>query len=470
MSIIRWTTALDEHDALAQPVACENCQADLAGYHVHDNCPGCGHSILKSLAANSGKLDPDGHIAIDIGCISCGYNLRTQSPAGNCPECNARIAPALDRTHLYERDPAWLKKLATGARRLAIAPLALVAVGLIMGCAAAFTTTTGGVEVILLTIVGMAVNITLAIAALVGVFMVTAPDPIAELERRRWSARAVTRWGFGIGLALTAAQFAIILILATSNFGGMAPFAAAGWLMISTFGIGGAAGVALTIGAMALVRHLRGLMLLVPHKALARFASVEFWLMAVTLVSYPIFLYGAVWTARTGFAAAAGAGMTTLTLAAPPAPSPAGGGALANPPTPGGPTFTHLLESDPNVTVTRDPDGTKHLQHPNGITTTITADGSTFTFDAALTGNLQTLKLPDGTTTTMYSSFAPAGAAAGPGFGVMMLFGILSWAFGCFSIIAGIGLIILLIIVAGVLRSTVEKAEQLDEGSAVAAA
>ena len=41
------------------------------------------------------KLDARGCVALELTCVSCGYDLRGLPPAGDCPECGAAIQESL---------------------------------------------------------------------------------------------------------------------------------------------------------------------------------------------------------------------------------------------------------------------------------------------------------------------------------------------------------------------------------------
>lgn len=47
----------------------------------------------------------------DMPCMTCGYNLRTQSANGVCPECGTTIRDTLNFPHLKRSPPRWLTSL-----------------------------------------------------------------------------------------------------------------------------------------------------------------------------------------------------------------------------------------------------------------------------------------------------------------------------------------------------------------------
>lgn len=55
-------------------------------------------------------------MADDVLCIGCGYNLRTLSRYGHCPECNAPVRASLSSGRLEHSNPDWLRLLRLGLR------------------------------------------------------------------------------------------------------------------------------------------------------------------------------------------------------------------------------------------------------------------------------------------------------------------------------------------------------------------
>lgn len=51
----------------------------------------------------------------DRPCIHCGYNLRSLSTDGLCPECGSPVAHSFRGWHLRHADPAWLDRIHLGA-------------------------------------------------------------------------------------------------------------------------------------------------------------------------------------------------------------------------------------------------------------------------------------------------------------------------------------------------------------------
>jgi hypothetical protein len=53
-------------------------------------------------------------ITADLPCLACGYNLRTQSVAGVCPECTHPVAASLAGDQLGRADSRWLLRIQRG--------------------------------------------------------------------------------------------------------------------------------------------------------------------------------------------------------------------------------------------------------------------------------------------------------------------------------------------------------------------
>lgn len=54
------------------------------------------------------------HIALDVPCAGCGYNLRGLTGEGRCPECHYAVPRSLDPDRLLFADPRWLAAVTRG--------------------------------------------------------------------------------------------------------------------------------------------------------------------------------------------------------------------------------------------------------------------------------------------------------------------------------------------------------------------
>lgn len=64
------------------------------------------------------ELDAAGSIAVDLGCLSCGYNLRGLAPGGRCPECGVAIGRSAHGDLLRFCSPRWLRTITRGINLL----------------------------------------------------------------------------------------------------------------------------------------------------------------------------------------------------------------------------------------------------------------------------------------------------------------------------------------------------------------
>ncbi len=60
----------------------------------------------------------DGTVAGDFPCHHCGYDLRTLGVNDRCPECGTVVRASVRGNILIYSDPAWLRRVATGVRRM----------------------------------------------------------------------------------------------------------------------------------------------------------------------------------------------------------------------------------------------------------------------------------------------------------------------------------------------------------------
>ena len=75
-------------------------------------------------------LCKQGLIDADLSCSGCGYNLRTQKPDANCPECGEQIAKTLTHNNAVLMPVFWLGQVFRGSICLALSWPLLLACGL----------------------------------------------------------------------------------------------------------------------------------------------------------------------------------------------------------------------------------------------------------------------------------------------------------------------------------------------------
>jgi len=211
------------------------------------------------LAAPAVKLDEAGLIAEDLPCRHCGYNLRTLSPAVQCPECGTSVGRSVHGDYLRYADPAWVRGLAIGATLVFVATtLQTVYWAVVVG----------------LTLKGYLVPgwywmSTLVTSAIVGVgsWLITVPDPGSGGLDARDRTRRRARFFLVIGFALmTSSQF----------LGGLATGL---WHALEIF-----AHLNLIAGVIALLSCVKELLLRIPDRVLARSLSRFTWFFVASLI------------------------------------------------------------------------------------------------------------------------------------------------------------------------------------------
>ncbi|MEO0964821.1 MAG: hypothetical protein AAFY08_06845 [Planctomycetota bacterium] len=210
-------------------------------------------------------VDDQGRVAVDLPCLECGYNLRTQPmETGRCPECSLPVGRSVVGNQLRFCDPAWLTQLGHGLTGLGVAG---VTVG---GIAGATWALIGGsrssywrqhrIETLLASqnYLTAGVLIFAAMACIYAAWRSTAPDPMTRKDEWLVSTRKLARWCL---LASVAWFFLLVAAWTRSVYatGQESDFwselTAIGWRgWPITFGVGGAA---LMVYAASLARRAR---------------------------------------------------------------------------------------------------------------------------------------------------------------------------------------------------------------------
>jgi len=123
----------------------------------------------------------------EIPCVYCGYLLRGLEPEGECPECGSPIERSLRGDLLCYADPDWLARLRRGVS-LILWYIALLFLLIILSMFAGIlfaATNPGGAsgQAVPINVIMQGLGVLLGLVYLVGIFLVTAPEPrIADLE------------------------------------------------------------------------------------------------------------------------------------------------------------------------------------------------------------------------------------------------------------------------------------------------
>ena len=116
----------------------------------------------------------DGTVIGDFPCHGCGYDLRTLNANDRCPECGTLVRASVRGNVLKYSDPVWLRRVATGVRRMGKSGLIATA----SAVAWVFTSVSALAPLATFALV-------LAVAAFLwGAWDATTPDPSGIDERR----------------------------------------------------------------------------------------------------------------------------------------------------------------------------------------------------------------------------------------------------------------------------------------------
>ncbi|MCH8806972.1 MAG: hypothetical protein IH986_12895 [Planctomycetes bacterium] len=311
---------LDDNGCVAIDVACLNCGYNLRTQPVSGACPECAQEVRYSTSGYVVRLDADGRIANDLACITCGYNLRLQPATGTCPECGNRVAPSTRGFYLRFGPPQWVARLSRGVLLVAIALVGLVFVelatvfsSLLLAAGPPGSAYTAVVIGFLLMIAG------LAILGIVGVFFTTSRDPVSRETPKRISARAIARLSAWLAPSLGVCAF-LSVGAASILTAGRSPFQVLyGFFTISCVF------VCIIVFPLSFTRRLGELMRRIPRSGLARYARIQFWLYASTsTLVFVGYVLGTLMFPRTSTAMTATAVTTSM-----PASAFAGGAAAA---------------------------------------------------------------------------------------------------------------------------------------------
>ncbi len=257
------------------------------------------------------KLDEQGRLVDEIPCRVCGYNLRAADPHGVCPECGTAVGWSVVGDLLHYSPPQWVRRVARGGNAIVGAValvLTLFSLGIFYGVA---TDGHGGLDAPrwIEVVSGLAVP-TAAILVIVGVWLLTTPEPGRSEQECGLHARILARYSMFVSfLALVVGGFANAYAARYAPSGSV--IAVIGFLTVlaSLF-------IAI-VGYFAFFTWLRRLARRMPDYSLARQTLIVMWGL---VISYGLMIVAAAVT----FVAI----MATIGTATPPRGAAAGGSFL----------------------------------------------------------------------------------------------------------------------------------------------
>ncbi len=204
-------------------------------------------------------LDADGHVAVDLSCVKCGYNLRTLAISGLCCECGTPVLYTLHSRHVQFSPPAWLRTLIRGCVLIVVAPGASILMGFILMLFSVSSRPHAEEPLVI---------VPALVLLAVGVCLVTRPDPLMRrFTRRREPVRR-------------------LLVAATVGWTGCLTFAACFPGLVRNAVIGFADGVGAIFATwgvvllLLLTRHLWNLVRRGASRGVVLTYQIVFWLVS----------------------------------------------------------------------------------------------------------------------------------------------------------------------------------------------
>jgi hypothetical protein len=195
--------------------------------------------------------DAAGVLAVDLPCHMCAYNLRGLMPSGGCPECGASVALSLRGDLLRFCEPAWLERLARGARCAFVAILLSFVIG------------------------GLGL-----IVWIYGAWLITSPDPSGLGEHRYGLARRMARFSLLIYVGGT------VLLLPLSVTTPSMVVARAAMALAPVLSI------VILVGHFAMLSYLMRIAARIPDAALARQARVLLYASGISMAAAMVAIVG----------------------------------------------------------------------------------------------------------------------------------------------------------------------------------
>lgn len=232
-------------------------------------------------------------IANDVACRRCGYNLRGLSQNGRCPECGTPVGLSLHGDLLRFSDPRWLETLRTGINAI------LIGIGLMI-LAVIVSIVAGAVSRGRPGLLSNLVSWASGIVTLIGIWLLTSPDPSGIGEDRYGTARKLVR------IAVVAEAIGTVLSSMTSLSGPPSPSAAIAVAVLAFIG-----GLLSLIGLFAQLYYLEKLAMRIPDMNVAGRAHFLMWAIAISngviIVMALLMAVMVVGTSRGGASTGAGA-------------------------------------------------------------------------------------------------------------------------------------------------------------------
>lgn len=199
-------------------------------------------------------LDEQGHVLIDLNCLSCGYNLRGLSPDGRCPECGIAVGKSAYGDLLGYCEPTWVESLASGMNWI-VAYLAMTIIGLVgmFFLGVALQPGQSDASMMILVFAGG-----VGLIEIVGYWKLTTPEPSRLSEPTVLSPPTVARYGRITALVVGLAALAVLLNSTSKD---------STRLGLVAYLVGEMAGIAALV---ALLMHVSTLAARVPDERLAR--------------------------------------------------------------------------------------------------------------------------------------------------------------------------------------------------------
>ena len=207
---------------------------------------------------------PNAPIEMDLPCIRCGYNLRSQMPGNSCPECGTPVDHSMRPDLLAQADPKWLGAVLSGVNATLLSATIAIAAFFTLCCTGVFASSnlasSSGAEMALVTMVALGI---LTIHGLFGyaAFRLTTPEPGRD-EPVQTCALARPTLLAAIGCSLFSFTLYFVPDYEVNAIG---PY----FLLLAI--------AILTVGLGLLHRYLHTLALRLPDTNLAKRTSVVFW-------------------------------------------------------------------------------------------------------------------------------------------------------------------------------------------------